>query len=153
MIVHSTICIEPGSGSEHVWCAQVMASTEPWITLGRDRVACEAALRRSGTELFLARRESERLGFILLAANGVAGSPYVAAIAVDQGTRGQGVGTQLLTFAERRYPEARNIFLCVSDFNRRARMLYERHGYEQTGVLEDYVVEGHAELLMRKRLR
>ena len=153
MIVDSTICIEPGSLSEYAWCAQAMASTEPWITLGRDGAACEAALRRPGSELFIARRGNERLGFILLTANGLAGSPYVAAIAVDQGTRGHGVGTQLLAFAERRYPEARNIFLCVSDFNPRARMLYERRGYEPAGVLEDYVVEGHAELLMRKRLR
>jgi ribosomal protein S18 acetylase RimI-like enzyme len=57
-----------------------------------------------------------------------------------------------LAFAEGRFPEARNIFLCVSDFNHRARILYERCGYKQVGVLENYVVEGHAELLMRKRL-
>jgi len=145
--------IEPGSESDHTWCAQVMASTEPWITLGRDREVCECALRRPGNELFIAKRGNDRLGLVLLAASGLAGSPYVAAIAVDEGVRGQGVGAELLEFAERRYPEARNIFLCVSDFNYRARMLYERRGYKQVGVLEHYVVEGHAELLMRKRLK
>lgn len=114
---------------------------------------CETALRRPASELFIARREHQKLGFILLTANGLAGSPYIAAVAVDGTARGQGVGTKLLKFAEQHYPEARNIFLCVSDFNERARMLYERYGYRQAGVLENYVIEGHSELLMRKRLK
>ena len=53
---------------------------------------------------------------------------------------------------EARYPKARYVFLCVSDFNVRARALYERHGYRLVGALPDYVVDGHAELLMAKRL-
>lgn len=153
MMVQSDISIVPGSEADHPWCAQLMTSTEPWITLGRDRSMCEAALRRPASELFIAKREHQKLGFILLTANGLAGSPYIASVAVDEGTRGQGVGTKLLMFAEQRYPEARNIFLCVSDFNERARMLYERRGYRQVGVFEDHVIEGHSELLMRKRLK
>ncbi len=152
MVQQANICIVPGSEVERAWCAEVMASTEPWITLGRDRAACERSLCRPGSELFIAKRGDERLGFILLTANGLAGSPYIAAVAVHRDARGEGVGTALLAFAEGRFPEARNIFLCVSDFNHHARILYERCGYKQVGVLENYVVEGHAELLMRKRL-
>lgn len=152
-MVQSDISIIRGSEVDYAWCAQLMASTEPWITLGRDPSVCEAALRRPASELFIARHEEQKLGFILLTANGVAGSPYVAAIAVDEGARGRGLGTKLLMFAEQRYPEARNIFLCVSDFNERARMLYERCGYRQVGLLENYAMEGRSELLMRKRLK
>jgi ribosomal-protein-alanine N-acetyltransferase len=130
-----------------------MASTEPWITLRRDQAACEAALHRPGDELFIAQRGDARLGFILLRAGGVAGSPYIAAIAVAESARGQGVGTQLLEFAEQRFRDSRNLFLCVSDFNSGARSLYARLGYRQVGLLEDYVTEGHDELLMRKRLK
>jgi len=130
-----------------------MASSEPWITLRRDEAACAAALRRPGSELLIARHGADPLGFILLAPAGVAGSPYVACIAVAPEARGHGVGALMLRVAEERVPGARNIFLCVSDFNTRARQLYERLGYRLVGVLEDYIVEGHAELLMRKRLR
>lgn len=42
------------------------------------------------------------------------------------------------------------MFLCVSDFNPRARALYERLGYELVGELPDFLVRGQAELLYRK---
>ena len=74
-------------------------------------------------------------------------------MAVAPEARGRGVGERLLRAAEERVPGARDILFCVSDFNRRARALYERLGFRQVGVLDDYMVEGHAELLMRKRLR
>jgi ribosomal protein S18 acetylase RimI-like enzyme len=58
----------------------------------------------------------------------------------------------LLDEAERRFPKARYIFLCVSSFNPRARTLYERHGYRLIGELLDYVIDGASELLLAKRL-
>lgn len=153
MTPQSTFQAELASHADFPWCAQVMAATDPWLTLRHDPAACEADLHRPGSDLFIARRGNERIGFVLLTTNGLAGSPYIAAIAVAENVRGQGVGSELLTFAERRFPEARNIFLCVSDFNVRAQALYRRCGYKQVGLLEDYVLEGHAELLMRKRLK
>jgi ribosomal protein S18 acetylase RimI-like enzyme len=147
------IRIEAGQQDDHPWCARLMASSDPWITLGRDEASCASILRRPGSELLVARRGPERVGFLLLAPAGLAGSPYVAAIAVAPEARGHGIGTLMLRAAEERVPGARSVFLCVSDFNTGARLLYERLGYRQVGVLEDYVVEGHAELIMRKRLR
>jgi ribosomal protein S18 acetylase RimI-like enzyme len=129
-----------------------MASSEPWLTLQRDIAACRTALSRPASELFIARRDGKRTGLLLLQAHGLAGSPYIAAIAVAPEARGTGVGSAMLDFAEQRYPKARNIFLLVSDFNNDARRLYVRHGYAVVCALEDYVVNGHAELLLRKKL-
>jgi RimJ/RimL family protein N-acetyltransferase len=39
-------------------------------------------------------------------------------------------------------PQAKNLFLCVSSFNHRARALYERLGYAALAELEDYVIPG-----------
>ena len=100
----------------------------------------------------MARRGGSACGFIRIHPRGVAGSPYVASVAVTEAERGRGVGTALLDAAEARYPKARYVFLCVSSFNAGARALYERHGYRLVGELPDYVVDGHAELLMGKRL-
>ncbi len=145
--------IERGTEAEVDWCTHLMASTEPWITLRPTPQACEAVFRRVGCELFVAKSAETKLGFILLQPSGLAGAPYIGAIAVTAESRGQGVGSELLRFAEQQYPLARNIFLCVSDFNSGAIALYKRVGYEQVGLLKDYVVEGHDELIMRKRLK
>jgi ribosomal protein S18 acetylase RimI-like enzyme len=40
----------------------------------------------------------------------------------------------------------------VSSFNHRAQALYYRLGYERVGDIPDYAIEGHAELLLVKRL-
>jgi ribosomal protein S18 acetylase RimI-like enzyme len=144
--------IDDALPDDYAWCARIMAATDPWITLGRDVASCAATLRRPGTDLLVARQVADRVGFVLVAATGLAGSPYVAAIAVAPDARGRGVGAAMIRCAERRVPGARNLFLCVSDFNAAARAFYARLGFQQVGVLDDYVIEGHAEILLRKRL-
>lgn len=144
--------ISPAAETDLPWCARVMASTDPWITLGREYDACLARVRCSELEVFVARRDATLLGFVLLHPTGVAGSPYIASIAVAAEARGGGVGTALVKFAEAHYPGARHMFLCVSSFNQRARLLYERLGYRAVGELPDYVIEGASEVLMHKRL-
>lgn len=146
------ITIQPAQDDDYEWCARLMAGNEPWITLKRDLEGARAAMRRPGTELFVARSQGKLLGLLLLAPYGLAGSPYIASIAVDEAARGRGLGSVMLRFAEQRYAGRRNIFLLVSDFNLRAQQLYRRCGYEFIGELTDYVVPGHSELLFRKRL-
>jgi [ribosomal protein S18]-alanine N-acetyltransferase len=148
------IAIEAATEAEREWAARLMAESEPWITLRRGLEECRAACRRPGYLLFVARDDDEPCGFILLYPRGVAGSPYVASIAVRESHRGTGIGTILLNYAEDLFrPEARHIFLCVSSFNERARRLYERHGFETVGEFRDYVIEGASEILMHKWLR
>jgi ribosomal protein S18 acetylase RimI-like enzyme len=103
-------------------------------------------------ELFVGRGGLHRLGFILLHPYGLAGSPYVASIAVSAGARSRGVGTQLMVFAEQRFAHRRHLFLCVSSFNRRAQRFYRRLGYKRVAEFADYIVDGHSELLMHKKL-
>ncbi len=138
---------------EREWAAALMAASEPWIRLGRGLESCRASCRNPDFLLFVAHAEDEPAGFILLQRRGVAGSPYVASIAVAERFRSGGIGSHLLAFAEDFFrADARHIFLCVSSFNRRARSLYERLGYVAVGELEDYVISGASEILMHKRL-
>ena len=72
---------------------------------------------------------------------------------LDADARGQGLGTRLVEFAEKRiFRDTPNVFLCVSSFNPRARALYERLGYERIGELKNYLIDGASELLMRKTI-
>jgi ribosomal protein S18 acetylase RimI-like enzyme len=145
--------IAPAEPDDHDWCARLMASSEPWITLQRNRDACGQVLSRPGTELFVARDQNSRhLGFILLAPHGLAGSPYVASIAVSPEARGQSVGSELMKFTEQHFHDRSDLFLLVSSFNSRAQNFYRRHGYEQIAELKDYIVAGHSELIFHKRL-
>jgi ribosomal-protein-alanine N-acetyltransferase len=146
--------IRVGSEEERQWAASVMAGMDPWITLGRSIDACRKACHNPEFWFYVAHYMGAPSGFILIHPHGVAGSPYVASIAVADGFRGVGVGTRLLRFAEEiSIADARHIFLCVSSFNPRARALYERQGYAPVGELRDYIIRGASEILMQKRLR
>ena len=103
--------------------------------------------------LFVARAGGARCGFALVTARGVAGSPYLAAIAVAPGRRGRGTGAALLAHCERWAAGlSRHFFLCVSSFNLRARQFYERQGYRQVGEFADYIIDGASEQLMYKHV-
>lgn len=133
-------------------CAQMMCSTEPWLTIGRTFDECLAAVRDPKREIHLAYDGDELRGFIMLNMNGPF-IGYIQTICVDAGARSAGIGTQLIEFAEKRiFAETPNVFLCVSSFNPRARALYERLGYELVGELKDYVIRGKSEFLMRKTI-
>ncbi len=129
-----------------------MSSIDPWVKLGRRYADCLERCRHPEYHLLVAREGGERRGFILLHPRGVAGSPYIASVAVDGAAQGRQVGTALVKFAEGYFPGARHIFLCVSSFNTRARALYERLGYQKAGEFEEYVIPGASEILMHKRL-
>jgi ribosomal protein S18 acetylase RimI-like enzyme len=150
--IPASLTITRAQEPEFEWCAQLMAASDPWITLRRALDQCRAALRRPGSELFLASEAGEPVGFILFHPHGFAGSPYIASVAVAETARGKGIGAQLLAFAESHAAGSRFIFLCVSSFNLRAQALYHRLGHEQVGEIPNYVIEGHSELLMGKRL-
>src|SRR6266550_1883725 len=117
--------IRPLTGGEEARrCAEMMCSTEPWITIGRNFNQSLAIVSDPGRE-----------------------------VCVAAASRGCGLGTELVQFAEKRiFAETPNVFLCVSSFNPRARQLYERLGYELIGELKDYLIRGHSELLMRKTI-
>jgi ribosomal protein S18 acetylase RimI-like enzyme len=148
----SSVRIATASADDYPACAAMMAGSEPWLTFQRDLRKCSAVLERPGTELFVAWAVDRMTGFILLAPYGLAGSPYVASIAVASEARGKGIGSQLLRFAEERFADRGHIFLLVSSFNQRAQELYLRHGYEFVGELKDYLVPGHSELILHKRI-
>jgi ribosomal-protein-alanine N-acetyltransferase len=148
----SDLSIEVASCADREWCARLMSSSEPWITLGQDFAACLASCNRPELEILVACRAGTPCGLLILHPTGVAGSPYIKSIATTPEVRGEGAGAALLAAAENRYPTARHIFLCVSSFNKRARKFYERHGYAKVGEFPDFVIDGESEILMHKRL-
>ncbi|MBN1824630.1 MAG: GNAT family N-acetyltransferase [Candidatus Eisenbacteria bacterium] len=133
-------------------CARMMAESEPWITLRRGYEGCLALLRSPDREVWVARADGRPVGFAVLVLRG-AFVGYLQSLVVEPALRGRGIGTRLLRFAEERIlRESPNVFVCVSSFNPGARRLYERLGYREVGTLDDYIVPGHAEILLRKTI-
>ena len=138
---------------DRLWAATLMASSEPWITLGRGFDRCLLYCRDPEYLIFVARQDDKPQGAIILQPRGVAGSPYIVSLVVAPEARGAGIGGRLLAFAEALMSErSAHLFLCVSSFNVRARRFYEHHSYAVIADLDDYVIAGASELLMHKRL-
>ncbi len=148
-----TVFIEPArDAADREASARMMCASEPWITLGRDYARCLTAVSDPARELHVARDGAQVAGFILLTMKGQIPG-YIASVCVSAASRGSGVGTQLVTYAEARiHRESPNVFLCVSSFNLGAKRLYERLGFEFVGTLKDFIVDGHDELLYRKTI-
>jgi len=134
-------------------CAAIMATSEPWITLGRTLEQSLAIVSDREREVYVAVCDAEGAaiaGFVIIQMTG-AFVGYLQTVALREDWRSRGLGRRLITFAEERIlRDSPNVFLCVSSFNHRARALYERLGYETVGELKDYIVRGHSEWLLRK---
>jgi ribosomal protein S18 acetylase RimI-like enzyme len=136
------------------WCAALMASSEPWISLKRNYEDGQALMRvtEGGMEAFMAKIGNERLGFVVIKMAG-AFVGYIQILAVAESSRGMGIGNSLMDYVEDRiFQVSPNAFICVSDFNESARKLYESRGYQLLGKLENYLENGFTELLLRKTI-
>jgi len=133
-------------------CATIMATTDPWITLGRTFDRCLEAARDTALERYVAVTDDEVVGCVLISMRG-SFTGYIKSIAVREDWRGRGLGSALIAFAEERIlRDSPNVFICVSSFNSGARALYQRLGYETVGVLRDFIVRGYDEQLLRKTI-
>lgn len=129
----------------------MMVASEPWLTLRRTFEDAQGALMDPLREVYVRVGDGAIQGFIVLALAGPFAG-YIQTVFVAPGARGGGVGTELVSFAEERIaPVAPTVFLCVSSFNRGARALYERLGYETVGELPGYLEDGYSEILLWKR--
>ena len=151
--VTDEVTIRPIEGDEEIRaCAELMVSSEPWRSLGRTMDEATAILGSSRREVYVAVSEGRPVGFAVLVLRGLmVGS--VQSLAVLPELRGKGIGTAIMKFVERRiFEDFPNVFLAVAKTNWRARRFYEFLGYQAFGELEDLLIRGETEVLMRKTL-
>ena len=133
-------------------CAALMAASDPWLTLGYGYEELLRTVRLPGRERYVALVDGQFAGFVLLNLHGTFAG-YIQTIGLAPQFRGSGHGAGLVAFAEQRiFRDHPNVFLCVSSFNHAARRFYQRLGYGQVGELDDFLVAGHSELLLRKSI-
>ncbi len=130
----------------------MLAGSDPWKKLGYGAADWERLL-----EPPLRDRE----GFVIEAGNAVAGmallrprfllGEYLELLVIKPSSQGKGLGGLLLAHLEELvFTRTKNLFVCVSDFNGGARRFYQRHGYQEIGPIPNLLIEGSAEILLRK---
>jgi ribosomal protein S18 acetylase RimI-like enzyme len=82
-------------------CAEMMASSDPWVFFGRTFEQCLARVTNPGGEVWVAREDGIARGFIILVLQG-AFVGYIQVVCVAAEARGSGLGSRLVRFAEER---------------------------------------------------
>jgi len=137
-------------------CVQALKNSE----LGRVYFSQDGKARQALSHGFEKRqvlvaldKEESLLGFIWYQEYGAFhGFPYIHIIAIKDEYRGKGIGSELLTHFEEEVVNNSKVFLLVSDFNPKAKKLYEKRGYREVGVIPDLYKSGVTEHLMMKEL-
>ena len=137
---------------EKMICAEMIANSKPWTTLGITYDQVMITLEDTLNEVFVSYIKEEIVGTIIIQTKG-AFSGYLKSIAVKTGWRDKHLGKLMMEFIENQiFSKSANVFLCVSSFNLNAQKFYLKLGYEIIGELKNYMVEGHNEILMRKTI-
>jgi ribosomal protein S18 acetylase RimI-like enzyme len=131
---------------------QLLADSDPWKTLGYDhkdwsRIFCPVP---QGRESFVAEGGGQIMGIAIVRQKFLLGD-YLELLGVAGWARHRGTGRQLLAFVEALvFARTKNLFACVSDFNRGARDFYRKQGYQEIGPMPNFLILGSAEILLRK---
>jgi len=143
--------VEPATTLDLDTCRRLILGNEPWITLQYGEADAQRIVGAvAHSNLLVARVDGRIIGFAMSTEGFLLGE-YVTLLAVERALHRRGIGRLLMTaLEEHAFATWPNVYLCVSDFNERARRFYRQLGYEEVGVLHDLLIAGAGEVLMRK---
>ena len=131
-----------------------LVTMDPWRTLEYRADALAAYLSRPDATFrrFTVRVADRPAGLLALRYPWLRGV-YLELLALLPPYQGLGLGREILAFMARQArPHTKNLWVAVSDFNRRARLFYQNQGFREVARLENLIKEGMEELLLRKKL-
>lgn len=144
--------IRPFAPADRPALIAMLVGSEPWIRLGYRAADWERLFSPlpEGREAYVIEQDGRVAGFALLRLKFLFGD-YLELFAIADWARGRALGRRLLRYVESvTFSRGTNLFACVSDFNGPARRFYETQGYREIGALSDFLIEGSAEILLRK---
>ena len=130
----------------------MLAGSEPWKQLGYGETDWNKLFDPlpAGREGFVIESGGAVAGFALLRPKFLMGD-YLELLVVAPSARGQGLGSRMLAHVEGLvFVRTKNLFACVSDFNKEARKFYQTNGYQEIGPMPNLLIPGSAEMLLRK---
>lgn len=136
--------------------APQLAAIDPWARLGTSSAGLEQTFLSSsmpGRQGWCMHVDDAPAGAMIVQENWLLG-PYLQHLSVLPRYQREGLARRALGWWETnaRGQHQRNLWLCVSSFNEPAKALYQANGFKQVGVLDNLLVVGLDEVLMRKQL-
>jgi ribosomal protein S18 acetylase RimI-like enzyme len=133
--------------------AKEVVALDPWKHLGyteEDLLSCYQSTAADGQQ-FIILVDGDVAGIVCLQHPWLRGV-YIKHLVILPPFQGQGIGALALQHIEHHYAgETNNIWLLVSAFNQAGQGFYQRMGFSRVAVIDDLIIEGEDEILMRKR--
>lgn len=110
---------------------------------------------KEGNVIIASNSIGEPVGVMVYLLNGMYGGfPYLELLGVREDARSHGVGGKLVDYFIDLSRKAgyKKCFMCVSDFNVRAKKLYESKGFKPVALIPDLLKNGIAEWTLMKNL-
>lgn len=143
------------TNEEADYLSHELSKIEPWKTLNSSTQGLMDSFlyKDPSTHTYSVVYEKKPIGIISVRYPWLVG-PYLGFLGFIPTSQGKGLGKVLMAWLEEtaRAHSARNIFICVSEFNPEAYGFYKACGYSKVANLNDLIIDDHAELLLRKRL-
>jgi ribosomal protein S18 acetylase RimI-like enzyme len=149
------ITLAPLAAGEADLLGAAFAAMDPWAAYGipAARLAAFFAAEEEACSRRAIRLDGALAGAVVVRCPWLHG-PYLQFLGLLPGRQQHGVGAAVLAWIADEAPAgARNLWLCVSAINTRARAFYERHGYELAAELPALAADHMDELLLRRRLK
>ena len=144
--------VRPMTAEDRAAVIKLLADSDPWKRLGyhaKDWDSYFAPLPQ-GRDSYVIDQNGRVAGIAVLRQKFLLGD-YLELLGVADWAKGQGLGKRLLAHVETAvFARAKNLFVCVSDFNDQARLFYKNQGYQEIGPMPNFLIPGSAEILLRK---
>jgi ribosomal protein S18 acetylase RimI-like enzyme len=131
--------------------SQTLVQMEPWRTLGYKADTLSNYLSGPDPLLYGIVASQQLVGAVCVRYPWLRGA-CLELLAVFPSQQGRGLGRDVIGWleAELLQTNCRNLWTLVSSFNQEARHFYQQMGFVEVGQLDDLIVTGYAEILLRK---
>ena len=131
--------------------SQLFITMEPWRTLKYSAQNLSNYLQKAELYKYSILADQKLVGVVCVRYPWLRGA-CLELLAIAPSQQGKGIGRDIIQLLETELSKTNynNLWTLVSSFNHEAQHFYENMGFIKVGQLDDFIVEGYSEFLLRK---